>query len=87
MCFERDKNFNNSRVHQVAHLATSVVQKDQLVVDLQATLKQLTEEHEATKCRLKELEAKYDSLQLDSHDALVSKVFRIDYNYTCELFF
>ena len=81
MFFERDENFNDSCTHQVAHLAASLAQKDQLVIDLQATLKQLTEEHEATKCRLKELEVKYDGLKQDSHDALVGKVLSIDHNY------
>ena len=80
MCFERDDNFNDSRLHQVAHFGASLAQKDQLAIDLQVTLKQLTEEHEAIKHRLKELEAKYEALQRDSHDALVGKVFRIGYN-------
>ena len=36
---------------EVAHVGACLAQKDQLAIDLKVTLKQLTEENEATKCR------------------------------------
>ena len=42
---------------EVAHVEACLAQKDQLAIDLKVTLKQLTEESEATKCRLEVLKA------------------------------
>ena len=41
----------------MAHLGAFLAQKDQLVIDLKVTLKQLPEENEATKCRLEDLKS------------------------------
>ena len=42
---------------EVAHVGACLAQKDQLAIDLKVTLKQLTEENKATKCRLDVLKA------------------------------
>ena len=42
---------------EVAHLGAFLVQKDQLAIDLKVTLKQLTEDNEATKCRMEDLKS------------------------------
>ena len=42
---------------EVAHVGACLAQKDQLAIDLKVTLKQLTEENEATKCRLEDLKS------------------------------
>ena len=42
---------------EVAHVGAFLAQEDQLAIDLKVTLKQLTEENEATKCRLEDLKS------------------------------
>ena len=42
---------------EVAHVGACLAQKDQLAIDLKVTLKQLTEENKATKCRLEVLKS------------------------------